>query len=41
MVARGVHGAQPGSPETLMAGSRSNDLRLVAMWCVALRARLS
>ncbi len=33
MVARGAHGAHPGSPEPLLAGSRSNDLRLVTMHC--------
>jgi L-ascorbate metabolism protein UlaG (beta-lactamase superfamily) len=31
MVARGARGAHPGSPEPLLAGSRSNELRLVAM----------
>jgi hypothetical protein len=33
MVARVAHGTHPGSPEPLLAGSRSNDLRLVAMRC--------
>jgi NAD(P)-dependent dehydrogenase (short-subunit alcohol dehydrogenase family) len=33
MVARGAHAAHRGSLEPLLAGSRSNDLRLVAMRC--------
>src|SRR2546430_11856757 len=33
MVARGAHGTHPGSPEPLLAGNRSNDLRLIAMRC--------
>ena len=36
MVARGPHGPHPGCPEPLLAGTRSNDLRLVATYCTAL-----
>jgi hypothetical protein len=41
MVACGAHATHPGSPETLLAGSRSNGLRLVAMRCAAFAATLS
>src|SRR4051812_15173811 len=37
MVARGAHVAHHGSPEPLLGGSRSNDLRLVTMRRAALR----
>jgi hypothetical protein len=31
MIARGAHGTHPCNPETLLAGSRNNELQLVAM----------
>jgi hypothetical protein len=41
MVARGARGAHPCSPQTLLADSRNNGLRLVAMRCTELAATLS
>src|SRR3954453_9180454 len=37
MVVDGAHAAHPGSPDTLLADSRNNDLLLVAMRCAASR----
>jgi hypothetical protein len=41
MVARGAYAAHHGSLELLLAGIRSNDLRLLAMRCANSAATLS